>query len=188
LPERRLSFWEAWFRPQRLAFAGAALAIILVAFSAGLWWASHGKPAPLVQKETPAAPGHDRIIIVAVGSHLEQSQMLLVEMLTTSDEKGKTDISLQQEQARDLLQANRLYRVSAAKSGDPAVQRTLEDLERVLIEIANSPSQIDNRSVEQLQRAIQGQDLLFRVRVVGSKLRQESRESEPQSSSKTQRM
>ena len=41
--------------------------------------------------------------------------------------------------ANDLLHASRLYRHDAIDAGEPSIAATLDDLERSLIEIVNSP-------------------------------------------------
>jgi len=119
------------------------------------------------------APKVDRLVALAVGNHLEKSQILLIELMTERAE-DKTDFSATQDQARDLLDANRLYRISAARGKDPSVQHTLDDLERVLVEIANSPSDLKAGDVERLQKMVESQGLLFKVRVVGSRIRQQN--------------
>ena len=92
--------------------------------------------------------------------------MLLVEIMN-ADEKSKTDLSTEQGQARDLLETNRLLRVSSSRSSDPEVAGVLDELERVLVEVANGPSEMSERELQQLQQRIQSQGLLFKVRVCG---------------------
>ena len=77
-----------------------------------------------------------------------------------------------------FLQARHLIRVrSAQRAGDTATANILDDLERVLMEIANSPSTLSNGQLQQFQKEIEDRGLLFKVRVVGSQARQ--RESKP---------
>jgi hypothetical protein len=78
--------------------------------------------------------------------------------------------------AADLLDDNRLYRQTAANNGDKGVASVLDDLENVLMEIAHSPSEVSNRQLDDLRQEIQDRGLLFKVRVLGSRVReQESR-------------
>jgi hypothetical protein len=44
----------------------------------------------------------------------------------------------------------------------------------VLVEIANSPSDLQTGDVERLQKMVESQGLLFKVRVVGSRIRQQN--------------
>jgi hypothetical protein len=104
-----------------------------------------------------------------VGDHLERSQMLLVEIMNT-DAKGPINFSSEQAEARDLLDSNHLYRVSAQQAGDPQVAHLLDQLGRVLTEIANGPADVSPRDLEQVRHTIQSEGLLFKVRVVGSEV------------------
>jgi len=114
---------------------------------------------------------------VAVGDHLERSQMLLVEVMN-AEGKGPVNFSSEQAEARDLLDSNHLYRVSAQQAGDPQVARLLDQLGRVLAEIANSPSEISPSDLQQVRHTIQSEGLLFKVRVVGSEVNSKVRQPE----------
>jgi hypothetical protein len=104
--------------------------------------------------------------------------MMLVELANAEAGKAGIDITEEQDRARDLLEANRLYRQSAKRAGDPAVTAVLDELERVLIEIANSPSDLSQQRLAELQQQIQDQGILFKVRVIGSKVRSNTKERE----------
>jgi hypothetical protein len=171
LPERKHNTWALMFRPRNWAMAGAMVVLMIGAFLAGHFWNGGTKKTPETAQDN--GKRSDRLVALAVGSHLERSQILLIELMTERAE-DKNDFSATQEQARDLLGANRLYRMSAARGKDASVQHTLDDLERVLVEIANSPAQMSSDDVERLQKMIESQGLLFKVRVVGSRVRQQS--------------
>ncbi|HEY6249978.1 MAG TPA: hypothetical protein VI685_08450, partial [Candidatus Angelobacter sp.] len=78
----------------------------------------------------------------------------------------------ERQQARNLLDDNRLYRVSTQKNGNPAVSNLLDELERVLTEVANSPEAMTAGDVREIRRRIQSEDLLFKIHVVGSTVSQ----------------
>jgi hypothetical protein len=118
-----------------------------------------------------SAPVRERIMMVAVGEHLDRSQMILVE-LVNNESKGPVDISEEQRRAEDLIGENRLYRQAALKSGDRAVSSVLDELERVLLEVAHSPSKLDSAEFEQVRQRIESQGILFKIRVVSSNLRE----------------
>jgi anti-sigma factor RsiW len=176
LSEHRQAGWKAWFAPQRLVWAGALSAVIIVAFMAGR--ISKPPVAPVDQAKN-GEKVRERIVLVAVGDHLEKSQMMLVELVNAEAGKGGFDLASEQERARDLLTANRLYQQSAQKVGDPAVNKVLEDLERVLVEVANSPSDLNKQQLADLQQQIESQGLLFRVRVLESKVNSKVKEQAP---------
>jgi hypothetical protein len=173
--ERRLG---ARKRPRILAWwiwAPAMAALVLAAFLAGRF--SHRAEAPATAANQNTQQVRERILLVAVGDHLERSQMVLAELTNAPDRKGKLDISDERQKAEELLDDNRLYRQTARTDGDTAVASVLDDLERVLIEIAHSPSEVSADQLAELRQQIESRGLLFQVRVLGSRVRDE--ESQP---------
>jgi hypothetical protein len=94
----------------------------------------------------------ERVLLVAVGDYLERSQMVLIE-LTNSSSKGSKDISAEQERAGDLVTETRLYRQSAARTGDTRITGVLDELERVLVDITHAPSNMTPDQLEALRQA-----------------------------------
>jgi hypothetical protein len=135
-----------------------------------------GRHYPRPGGEATSGPVRERILLVAVGDHLERSQVVLLELLN-ADPKATLDVSAEQRSAEDLLSANRLYRLAAARTGEPGVARVLEELERVLVEVANGPSELGPEETLALRRRIESQGVLFKVRVVGSQIRERQREA-----------
>ena len=103
--------------------------------------------------------------------------MVLAELSNAPEGKGKLDISDERQMAADLLDDNRLYRQTATSTGDKGVASVLDDLENVLMEIAHSPSEVSNQQLDDLRQQIQERGLLFKVRVLGSQVREQ--ESKP---------
>ena len=161
----KLSGWAWWFAPQRWALAGGLAALLIVAFLLGRITQEPQVTAGIPQQV------RERILMVAVGEHLERSQMILVE-LSNMPSNGKVDISSEQRMAADLVGANRLYRQTALNAGEVGVASVLEQLERVLVEVANSPSEVSSKEFESLRKRIESQGILFKVRVIGSDVRQ----------------
>ena len=162
-----------WLQPTgwRWAAASAALAMLLVlAFSADRFLprarnAVKAPPAASVDSQSG-----ERILKVAVGDYLERSQMVLIELANASP-KDALDISAEQERAGDLVSETRLYRQTAAHTGDTAMAGVLEDLERVMMDIAHSPSPISLPELEKMRRRLEAEDILFKIRVLGSNVR-----------------
>ncbi len=173
-PARRWTSSLFWF-PQ-WALAGGVAALVFTAFMAGRF--SGGVPATnLVEATTslglPAA-SPDRVLQAAVGDHLDRTQMMLTELVNNDvDQAGL--FAGEQARASDLVAANRLIRQSASQSGDAGVADVLEDLERVLLEIANAPAEVTSNELFDLKSRITAQDLLFRVRVIASEMRNRTR-------------
>ena len=157
--------WRRFLAPSRWAIAAAVAVLVIGAFVAGRFWPRQQQPTTNAQVQV----NPQRVVLVAVGDHLERSQMLLIELMNTGV-KDWPDLSEERQQARDLLDDNRLYRVSAQRSGDPAVAHLLDELERVLVEVANSPDQPTAGDVREIRKRIESQDLLFKIQVVGSKV------------------
>jgi hypothetical protein len=147
----------------------AAAVLVATAFLAGRFWPGRSQtqlPSPV---QAVSALGRERVLLVAVGDHLERSQMVLVELVNTNPQRT-VDISAERERATDLVAANRLYRLTAEHSGEAGVAQVLDELERTLIEIANSPSKLSSPEFEDLRRRIEAQGILFKVRVVDSQI------------------
>jgi hypothetical protein len=174
--------WFAWLFPAagpRWVYAGGVAALLLVAFVAGRFSRVDAPVAPAPVSTTAAAANGDvseRVLVVAVVDHLDRSQMMLVELLNT-DPAGTLDLDAEQSRARELVNENRLYRVSAAQAGDEAMSDVLDELERVLLEIANTPRDATAGDLEALRQRIDARGLLFKVRVVHSEMRERERQT-----------
>lgn len=182
LPERRSAAWQGLLTSSRWAIASTMVVLVIAAFLGGRYWPHHD--------ETPRAPelaqvNPQRVVLVAVGDHLERSQMLLLELMN-ADSGDRADLPSQQKLARNLLDDNRLYRQSAQRVGDREVAHVLDELERVLVEIANAPSDPSAADLREIRSRIQSQDLLFKVQIVRSNV---TRQGEaPGTSSSNQRL
>ncbi|MBY0507359.1 MAG: hypothetical protein K2X03_25820 [Bryobacteraceae bacterium] len=148
-----------WYRP--LAACLALAALLLTAFLAGR--ISH-HPAP--PSLASAAQLRERVLLVALGAHLERTRMLLVEFANAEPRAGHFEIAWEQGAAEELLEANRLYRQSAANSGDIAATRLLEELEGVMVELAHSPVSLPAARFEELRARIEERSLLFKLNVL----------------------
>jgi len=184
LPEKGSFLKRLFGAQQKWALAGAMVVLLATAFLAGRFWP---RPGQQVAQQSPSQVNPQRVVLVAVGDHLERSQMLLVEIMN-ADTKGPINFSSEQAQARDLLDSNHLYRVSSQQAGDPQVARLLDQLGRVLAEIANGPTEVSPEDLQQVRHTIQSEGLLFKVRVVGSEVNSRARRSELSGGSVNQRL
>ena len=170
-PSRSALRWTSslfWF-PQ-WALAGGIAALVIAAFVAGRFSGSD----PAITTPTQAAvdagePG--RLLQAEVGDHLDRTQMMLVELVNAGTDHADV-LAGEQARASDLVAVNRLILQSAEQSGDGAIVAVLEDLERVLLEIANAPANGSSNTLTDLQSRITTEDLLFRLRVIASEMRQ----------------
>src|SRR6202789_1476929 len=143
-----------------LSFATTCSLLIAVAFLAGRQWENYQRP-PQIQTAANN-PTRQPIVLVVLGNHLGRSERFLVAL--RHGESGEST-ALVKAEAQDLLSANRLYRESAIKSGDPAFAAALDRLARVLIEIANEPENASPARLAELQKELNTDGLLFEARV-----------------------
>ncbi len=115
-----------------------------------------------------APQARQRILLITMGDHLDRSEILLAELVNAAP--GATDFSDERSSARDLLDENRLLRQAAVRSGDASHAAVLDELERALLDIAHSPSEISASELESLQRRIDNEGLLFKVRILNSNI------------------
>jgi hypothetical protein len=162
-----LSWWPArlWSAP-RWAAAALVATLVVAAFLAGRYYPK----AQSGGQTANAGQVRERILLVAVGDHLERSQTVLLELVNAQPGQS-LDVASERERAGDLVAENRLYRQTAARTGDTRVASVLDDLEPVLMEIAHGPDRLTPEEVENLRQRIEGDGILFKVRVVGSTMR-----------------
>jgi len=200
LPERRGHWWDflfsapnsvPWFTPRRWAAAGAIAFLVLAAFIAGRLTKPTGGTPPVA---IDASKVRERILVMAVGEHLGRSEMVLVELANSGPQNAgqkQVNISGEQRRAEDLLEENRLYRQTALEQGDTALAGVLDELERVLLDVAHSPQQVTPAQLEGMRQRIEARGILFKVRVVGKELQQRgesgSTPAEPSGSGKSER-
>src|SRR5262245_35812405 len=194
LPEQEQPWWNEWFRIERLTLVAATAVLVLAAFVAGRYLSrDRVANAPSGAVQSAASPGagapandgtaeRQRILLTSVADHLDRSERVLTDIMNTS---GSRDISTEQLWAEDLLMTSRLYRQDAVDAGEQSVASVLDDLERSLLEIVHSPSQISAADLEQIRRRIDAAALLFKVRVLGDELRQRERAPEPSAAPRT---
>jgi len=117
-----------------------------------------------------------------VGEHLGRSEMMLVELSNAEPGASKPkqiNISSEQRRAEDLLEENRLYRQTALEAGDAGLASVLDELERVLLDVAHSPDKVTPAQFEAIQKKIEAHGILFKVRVVKKDLQQRQEAQKP---------
>lgn len=180
LPEKRKPWWQPWFEPKRLGALGALAAMLVIAFLAGRI-TKHDRPSkPDVVANREQI--RERVLVVAVGEHLGRSEMMLVELsnaVPRDPDKKQVNISAEQRRAEDLLDENRLYRQTAMQEGDTALASVLDELERVLLDVAHTPEEVTPAQLEKIRQKIESQGILFKVRVVGRELQERQKATTP---------
>ncbi len=157
------------------AWASGLAVLLAAAFLLGRSWPGSATQPPLAfarERQSPAGQSRERILLAELGAHLEQSQRALIELLNLQT-NAVIDISPEREMARQLVDVNRLYRVTAVRLGDTAMASLLEDLERTLIEISDGPATLSGPELSEFRQRIQSDEVLFKVRIVRARVRAE---------------
>jgi hypothetical protein len=162
LPRRKTLptfLFRPWF------FAPAAAALLAIAFLAGMLTQERRYPSGI------SAQARERVLLISLGDHLERSQVLLTELLNTPPRS--LDLPDERSRARDLLEENRLLRQASARAGEVARSALLDDLERVLLDLANSPPDLSADDIQTLRTRVKNDGLLFKVRITSAGVRHE---------------
>jgi anti-sigma factor RsiW len=162
LEEKRSRWWRMFLEPRRLTAAGLVAALLLVAFLAGRVskHVDHGDAALTAEQV------RQRVLLLAVGEHLGRSEMVLMEIANAEPEGASVNLSSQRRRAEELLDENRLYRQTALQEGDTGIADVLDELERVLLDVAHSPGTVTPAQFKSIRQRIDDDGLLFKVRVL----------------------
>jgi hypothetical protein len=169
---RRSTGWRTWFvlSPASLALASAVLILVTGAFFAGRL-----SRAPEPTAVVSADQFRERVLLTDLGEHLDRSQMMLVD-LVSAGEGDAVDMAAERRRAEDLVVANRLYRQTAEESGETPVSELLDELERLLVDLAASPDTMSPADMEKVRTRIDANGLLFKVRVLSATLRERQKQ------------
>jgi len=190
---RRRSWWSAFatatagLAPVRTWALGVGMAVLLLAsFALGRIWERAPRRDDAPQRAsvpaTPSTPRSDsvtaRLLRAEMEDHLERSQRVLVD-LANNDDSGDVSLASDRTRAADLVAAGRLYRRAADRVGDVEMRDLLEDVERVLVDVANGSPERSSKELKDVRTRIGEQDLLFRLRVAASDIRERQRREQP---------
>jgi hypothetical protein len=168
-PKRRYYSWPS------LVLAGACMLGLAAAFFVGaLWQRSRTHPSQAAN----SAQAKERVVLFILDDHLDRSERLLVQLSHSRGENGELDSSLQAE-ARQLLPDNRLYRQAISANHDPIMTAALDHLERVLLEVANSPDKLNSADIARIEHEMNTDSLLFQIRVLRARTSQQEPKVEP---------
>ncbi|HEY7210166.1 MAG TPA: hypothetical protein VH477_07825 [Bryobacteraceae bacterium] len=156
LEKRKRNFLRLWL------LAPAFAAMLVAGFVIGIW-TEH-------KRSITEDHSRERVLLMAMSDHLERSQILLTQLQHATP--ATFDLSTEREQARDLLDQNRLLRQSAIQLGDRSKAAVLDDLERVLLSVANAPPDSAGDDMKMLQERVESERLLWKVRITSSNARE----------------
>lgn len=154
-------------------YAAAAAALLVIGFLAGQLVPRAITPkdsgAPVVVAEKEKERTADERLAFAAESHLDRSSRLLLEVANGEEVAEKP--------ATELVATNRLYRVMAEQAGASDVARLLDELEPILLELEHGGD------TDAIRERIAERDLLFKLRVIRSRVGEKLLSARP----KTQR-
>ena len=165
LEQKRSCWWQVFIEPRRLTAAALVAVLLLVAFLAGRVSkrVDHGEAALTAEQV------RQRVLLLAVGEHLGRSEMVLMEIANAGPEGAsvkQVNLSSQRRRAEELLDENRLYRQTALQEGDTGIANVLDELERVLLDVAHSSGNVTPAQFKSIRQRIDDDGLLFKVRVL----------------------
>jgi hypothetical protein len=161
---------------------GALVAVLLlVAFLAGRV-SKRVNTGDAELRTASTAQVRERVLMLAVGEHLGRSEMVLMDIANAEPGGAgvkQVNFSSQRRRAEDLLDENRLYRQTALQEGDAGLANVLDELERVLLDVANSPQTIRPAQFKSIRQRIDDDGLLFKVRVLTKQIQRRENTSRP---------
>ena len=146
------------------------MVVVLVgaAFVAGRLSPRSADPAPTAAPTVAAM--EQAILLSDLTEHLDRSQMMLTELANAGVDDNLNG-SAERERAGELVAANRLYRRTAETTGNGAIVSFLDELERLLVELAASPDQMSAEELAAVRRRIDTESLIFKIRALSSEIR-----------------
>jgi hypothetical protein len=172
-PPQRGWLWlgQAHALVRGLSYAAAGLLLVAGSFYAGQRW-QQSRTATLAENKTPqkTKPNPRPIVVVVLSDHLDRSERLLTE-LKHVDANNTDMLPPLRDEARSLLAANRICKVDAEKVDDPALQTALDHLDHLLNELANQTGGLNVAAISRLKGEMNADGLLFEVRVLRSRAR-----------------
>ncbi len=149
---------------QRRVWMGVAATIVILIGAFLLGRASRVSPQPAILAGL-SNQARERILEISLADHLDRAGRLLTEISNASD------LTAERGRAQDLVDEGRLMRQALARRGESSTLTFLDEVERFLLEVANTPDSVSPREVKALQQRISSGSLLFKVRVIESNLR-----------------
>ncbi len=159
-------------RPAWLAVPAVA-ALLLAAFLGGRLTTRPADPTGGSGAAVNQA-ARERLLMLAVGDHIERSERVLTEVANAPGGRS-VNLAAEQQWAGELVSDSRLYRQTARQAGMGGLANQLDELERILLEVARSPEKISAQEFEMLRRRILARDLMFRLRVMRSQAEERAR-------------
>ncbi|MGH7494649.1 MAG: anti-sigma factor family protein [bacterium] len=170
-PAPALSFWEKvretfsakWSWGWQVA---AAASLLVLGMVIGQYFSTKDAPVEVaITQPSPAnIPAHNASARTA--QLLERSKILLIGIVNDDFNAARSsDLARQRKVSRALLQETRALQTALSGSPDRRVQQLLQQLEFVLLQIANLEIEHDLSSVELVREGIDREGLLLKINI-----------------------
>jgi hypothetical protein len=125
-------------------------------------------PEPVIKRTEVKIQRTEGYFELFADSHLERSRLLLQEVVNMASNGAPDEAELLNNRRRgeELLSENRSYRMAALRNKDEKLAALLDELELVLMDIANIDTSVANEALENLQQRIKKKDLLAKIDIV----------------------
>jgi len=117
---------------------------------------------------------NNKVLVYVVGDHIDAAERVLAEVANADPKKG-LDVGEETKRAEDLVDANRIYRQTAARRGDARIAALLSDIEPILVELSHSGAKLSPEELTSMQKRIDSKNLLFKMRVMSAQGEQDKR-------------
>lgn len=170
-PAPALSFWERvrelfstkWSWGWQVA---AAASLLVLGMVIGQYFSTKERPVEIATIQSPPViiPAHDANARAA--QLLERSKILLIGIVNDDfDAARSSDLVRQRKVSRSLLQEMRMLQAELSGSPDRRLQQLLQQLELVLLQIANLEIEHDLSGVELVREGIDREGLLLKINI-----------------------
>jgi hypothetical protein len=179
----------AWSRHPAFR-AGAAAALILVGILLGKWiWQKEPLPEP---PSTPVAKVPQRDDVTAAEpvrraeAYFQRSKVLLLALANfdpATDNAATLNLPTQRRISESLVQEAVVLKSELSGTAELRLRELVDDLEVILLQIANLENEHDLAAIEMVQSSVTNQALLFRIDL--SQLSSEADDASPETPRKT---
>lgn len=158
---------QTLWRPRRTMAVAFSAAVAVVLLAVGVWFvrSDSGNGEGLELQPGPVLTTSSK---QAVEEYLSSSRMLLVGITNIETESDEAiDLGIEKTAARSLI---RQARFLSEQPLDERSQELIQELERILIELANLEETADLPEVEMIRTGVRQQNLLFKIRMAEHQL------------------
>jgi len=172
---RRRSWWrsaldamplERWLWPAAAFGTVAAALVIAVVVLHNLTVPQ--EPTPMIQTTTVRIGRTEGFFERAAGEHLQRSRLLLQDLVNVAS-NGEPPLEVLLDSRRrggELLSDNRSLRLAAERRQDERLSGLLDELETVMLDIANLDPEVATDMLPAIRHRIERHDLLIKIEIV----------------------